>query len=44
MDFVELNPLIDDEDKKTVKNCFKLLKNIFRLFKNQEEKSVEYAI
>lgn len=44
MDFVELNPVIDDEDKKTVKNCFELLKHIFNVFKQKEEKKVEYAI
>lgn len=44
MDFVELNPVIDDEDKKTVKNCFELLKHIFYSFKQQEEKSIECAI
>lgn len=44
MDFVELNPVIDDEDSKTVKNCFELLKHIFKTFKQQEEKKVEYAI
>ncbi len=44
MDFVELNPVIDDEDKKTVKNCFELLRHIFYTFKKQEEKSIEYAV
>lgn len=44
MDFVELNPVIDDEDKKTVKNCFELLRHIFYIFKQQEEKSIKYAI
>jgi arginase len=44
MDFVELNPIIDDEDNKTVKNCFELLRHIFNSFKQQEEKSLEYAI
>ncbi len=44
MDFVELNPVIDDEDKKTVNNCFELLRHIFYTFKQQEEKSIKYAI
>lgn len=44
MDFVELNPVIDHEDNKTVKNCFILLKHIFSTFKQQEEKTVKYAI
>lgn len=44
MDFVELNPLIDEEDNKTVKNCFELLKHVFYTFKQQEEKRIEYAI
>ncbi len=44
MDFVELNPVIDDADGKTVKNCFELLKHIFYVFKQHEEGSVEYAI
>lgn len=44
MDFVELNPIIDDEDNKTVKNCFELLKHVFYTFKQQEEKRIEYAI
>ena len=44
MDFVELNPVIDDEDKKTVKNCFDLLKHVFYTFKQKEEKRIEYAI
>jgi arginase len=44
MDFVELNPVIDYEDNKTVKNCFELLKHIFHEFKQHEEESVEYAI
>ena len=44
MDFVELNPILDDEDEKTVKNCFELLKHIFNSFKQHEEKSIEYAI
>lgn len=44
MDFVELNPLIDDEDKKTVQNCFDILKHIFYTFKQQEEKTIEYAM
>lgn len=44
MDFVELNPVIDDEEGKTVKNCFELLRHIFNSFKQQEEKSIEHAI
>ncbi len=44
MDFVELNPVIDDEDGKTVKNCFELLRHIFKTFKQSEESEVEYAI
>lgn len=44
MDFVELNPVIDDEDGKTVKNCFDLLKHIFKTFKKREESEVECAI
>ncbi len=44
MDFVELNPVIDDEDGKTVKNCFELLRHIFKTFKQCEESNVECAI
>lgn len=44
MDFVELNPVIDDEDKKTVLNCFELLTHIFKKFKQHEEEKVQYAI
>lgn len=44
MDFVELNPVIDDEDKKTVNNCFDLLKHVFYTFKQQEEKRIQCAI
>ncbi|WP_312699760.1 arginase [Sedimentibacter sp.] len=44
MDFVELNPVIDDEDGKTVKNCFELLQHIFRTFRQREDSDVEYAI
>lgn len=31
MDFVELNPILDNEDKVTIKNCIELLELIFRL-------------
>lgn len=41
MDFVELNPVIDDEDGKTVKNCMELLGHIFYTFKQQEENVIE---
>ncbi len=41
MDFVELNPVIDDEDGKTVKNCMELLRHIFFTFKQQEENEIE---
>ncbi len=44
MDFVELNPVIDDEDGKTVKNCLELLGHIFKTFKQREESGIEYAI
>ncbi|MDR7855594.1 arginase [Tissierella sp.] len=30
MDFVELNPLIDNEDKRTVKHCMEMLEHIFK--------------
>lgn len=30
MDFVELNPVIDNEDKRTVTNCIEILEHIFK--------------
>lgn len=44
MDFVELNPVIDDKDGKTVTNCFDLLQHIFRTFRHREDSNVKYAI
>lgn len=41
MDFVELNPVIDDEDGKTIKNCMELLRHIFNTFKQQEDNEIE---
>lgn len=32
MDFVELNPIIDDENKTTLKTCKEMLKHIFKCF------------
>lgn len=31
MDFVELNPLLDDPDEKTVKACMDMIKHIFKI-------------
>mgnify|MGYP002516015037 FL=1 len=31
MDFVELNPKIDNEDKRTTKNCIEMLEHIFKM-------------
>jgi hypothetical protein len=41
MDFVELNPVIDEEDGKTVKNCMDMLQHIFQSLKQQEHKKVK---
>ncbi|MDD4779484.1 MAG: arginase [Tissierellia bacterium] len=40
MDFVELNPLLDDVDNKTVKNCLELLKHIFSVLKTQNKLTI----
>ncbi|MBU5311434.1 arginase [Tissierella carlieri] len=34
MDFVELNPKIDNEDKRTTKNCIEMLEHIFSTMHN----------
>ena len=34
MDFVELNPKIDNEDGRTTKNCFEMLDHIFKTINN----------
>ena len=33
MDFVELNPLLDDPDKKTIKVCMDMIEHIFKIKK-----------
>lgn len=37
MDFVELNPILDHADKRTVNNCLELLKHIFSILKVQDK-------
>ncbi len=34
MDFVELNPLLDENDEKTITTCMKMLEHIFNQFHN----------
>ncbi|HAE92384.1 MAG TPA: arginase, partial [Tissierella sp.] len=31
MDFVELNPKIDNEDGRTIKHCIEMLEHIFKI-------------
>ncbi len=41
MDFVELNPVIDEEDGRTVKNCMDILQHIFHSLKQQERSKIK---
>lgn len=44
MDFVELNPVMEDEEKTTIKTCTEILKHIFKCLNNSKYNMKRVAI